>query len=278
MILPLRTDGVGQIRTNWHASSSLAATVKRALGIPPVMCKRRGTYSIGSSGNPLGSPRQARLLEGDQEDKAGENRGRGRPELSLNRRSLERSENSEDDGPMGLHKHSESESYADTVLRRVNWSADLDTVRKLFQDYRQWLADHQADPSASGVIVPAGLVRIDQEIADLPGVYGAPSGDIILAFRRKALVACGALRELEPKVGEIKRIYVRADHRGKGFGPRLTGALLDRARELGYKRVRVDTLPTMTAAIQFYQEMGFKPIPPYRPHPVPNALFFEYKL
>jgi hypothetical protein len=42
--------------------------------------------------------------------------------------------------------------------------------------------------------------------------------------------------------------------------------------------VRVDTLPTMTAAIEFYQEMGFKPIPPYWPHPVPGALFFEYRV
>jgi len=92
------------------------------------------------------------------------------------------------------------------------------------------------------------------------------------------VVACGALRRLGPKVAEIKRIYVRADHRGPGFGPRLTRALLDRAKELRYERVRVDTLPTMTAAIQFYQEMGFDPIPAYWPHPVPGALFFEYRV
>jgi ribosomal protein S18 acetylase RimI-like enzyme len=92
------------------------------------------------------------------------------------------------------------------------------------------------------------------------------------------VVACGALRDLGSKVGEIKRVYVRADHRGPGFGPRLTRALLGRARELGYERVRVDTLPSMFAAIQFYQKMGFKPIPAYWPHPVPGALFFEYKV
>ena len=90
-------------------------------------------------------------------------------------------------------------------------------------------------------------------------------------------MACGALRELAPKIAEIKRIYVRADHRGPGFGPRLTQALLDRAQELGYERVRVDTLPTMTAAIQFYQAMGFAPTTPYWPHPASGALFFEYR-
>jgi ribosomal protein S18 acetylase RimI-like enzyme len=123
-----------------------------------------------------------------------------------------------------------------------------------------------------------GLGQVDQQTAQLPGAYGPPRGEIILAFARGAVVACGALRELEPKVGEIKRIYVRADHRGPGFGPRLTRALLRRARELRYERVRVDTLPTMSAAIQFYQKLGFAPIPAYWPHPVPGALFFEYKI
>jgi len=169
------------------------------------------------------------------------------------------------------------DSHPDTTLRRVNWSTDLETVRRLFQDYRQWIADHRDTAASAESSVKAGLGEIDKQIAELPGAYGPPRGDIILAFAKDALVACGSLRELEQRVGEIKRIYVRADHRGPGFGPRMTGALLDRARALGYERVRVDTLPSMTAAIQFYQEMGFVPIPSYWPHPVPGALFFEYR-
>ena len=179
---------------------------------------------------------------------------------------------------MRTSEQPDQDSYSGTVLRRVVWLEDLTTVRRLFQDYREWVADHSEIGPTSDSTLPVGLARIDQEIAELPSVYGPPHGEIILAFKHDALVACGALRELEPKVGEIKRVYVRADHRGKGFGPRLTGALLDRARELGYGRVRVDTLPSMTAAIQFYQEMGFKPIPRHWPHPVPGALFFECNL
>jgi ribosomal protein S18 acetylase RimI-like enzyme len=170
------------------------------------------------------------------------------------------------------------ESYPGTKLRRVNWSRDIDTVRQLFRDYREWLAEHRDTASSTDSSLNIGLGKIDQLIAELPGAYGPPRGEIILALTQEEVVACGALRELEPKVAEIKRIYVRADHRGPGFGPRLTRALLDRAEKLGYERVRVDTLPTMTAAIQFYQEMGFDPIPPYWPHPVPGALFFEYTL
>lgn len=170
------------------------------------------------------------------------------------------------------------ERYRGTKLRRVNWSKDIDKVRRLFQDYRQWLADHRDAAASTDSKAKIGLGQIDKQIAELPGAYGPPRGEIILAFERNAVVACGALRELEPKVAEIKRIYVRASHRGPGFGPRLTRALLRRARALRYEKVRVDTLPTMFAAIQFYQELGFIPIPSYWPHPVRGALFFEYEV
>jgi ribosomal protein S18 acetylase RimI-like enzyme len=179
---------------------------------------------------------------------------------------------------MGIPTRPRQASYAATRLRRVNWSKDLDTVRRLFQDYLQWLADHRDTAASADAVVKAGLEQVHQQIVALPGAYGPPRGEILLAFAQGDVVACGALRELEPKVGEIKRVYVRADHRGPGFGPRLTRALLRRARELGYERVRVDTLPTMAAAIRFYQEMGFAPISAYWPHPVPGALFFECKV
>jgi len=177
---------------------------------------------------------------------------------------------------MRRSKHPARADFSDTTLRKINWSHDLDTVRRLFREYRDWLADHSPAATGSDSPVPIGLVQFDRVISELPGVYGPPRGEVLLAFHHAELVACGALREWEPKVGEIKRIYVRADHRGPGFGPVLTAALLERARELGFERVRVDTLPSMTAAIQFYQKMGFKPIPPYWPHPVQGALFFEW--
>ena len=179
---------------------------------------------------------------------------------------------------MGLSEGGSARSYRGTSLRRVNWSKETELVRRLFQEYRQWLADHRGTAPSFKAKAMRGLEQVDRQIAELPGGYGPPRGEIILAFASGAVVACGALRELGPKTGEIKRIYVRADHRGPGFGPRLTRALLRRARELRYRRIRVDTLPTMFAAIQFYQELGFKRIPPYWPHPVPGALFFEHTL
>ncbi|MGC2035020.1 MAG: GNAT family N-acetyltransferase [Thermoplasmata archaeon] len=151
-------------------------------------------------------------------------------------------------------------------------------VRRLFQDYRQWLADHQDPATQSGPRVREGIALVDQLIAELPGAYGPPHGEILLWFEDDRVVACGAIRELEPNVGEIKRIYVRPDYRGKGFGHPFVRALIDQARRLGYERLRVDTLPTMQAAIEFYQELGFRPIKAFWSHPVANALFFEREI
>lgn len=148
-------------------------------------------------------------------------------------------------------------------------------VRRLFHEYRQWLADHQDSAPLSEPRVQSGLALVDQLVAALPGAYAPPRGAVLLWFEDDRVVACGTLRELEPKVGEIKRIYVRPDYRGKGFGIPFVRALIDQARQVGYERLRVDTLPTMSAAIEFYQELGFRPIPAFWPHPVADALFFE---
>lgn len=179
---------------------------------------------------------------------------------------------------MGAPHEHDPDAHPNTSFRRVDWRKDLDTIRRLFQDYRQWLADHRDATPSGQSRAKEGLALVDELIAGLPGTYGPPRGEVLLWFEGASVVACGTLRELEPAVGEIKRIYVRADHRGKGFGPRFVRALIDRARELNYQRLRVDTLASMSAAIEFYQELGFRPIPAFWPHPAAGALFFELRI
>ena len=165
-----------------------------------------------------------------------------------------------------------------TSLRRVSWAEDLPRVRPLFEAYRQWLSEHGDPDPGARPRVEAGLASVDALVRALPGAYGPPRGDVLLWFLRDEIVACGALREVEPGVGELRRISVAPDYRGTEFGRPFVRALLARARELGYDRLRVDTLPTMRAAIEFYQEAGFTPIPAYWPHPVAGALFFERRM
>jgi ribosomal protein S18 acetylase RimI-like enzyme len=116
------------------------------------------------------------------------------------------------------------------------------------------------------------------EVAGLPGKYAPPAGALLLAIENERAVGCVALRALEPPYAEMKRLYVRADGRGKGVGETLVRALIGRARAAGYEAVRLDTLPSMTAAQAMYRRLGFRIIPPYPTNPIPGASHYELTL
>jgi putative acetyltransferase len=142
----------------------------------------------------------------------------------------------------------------------------LGIVRELFVEYSNTL---QIDLCFQG---------FKEELASLPGEYARPSGRLVLAFNEQQVIGCAALRSIDERACEMKRLYVRPAFRGKGVGRMLIDALTHSAREVGYQRMRLDTLPSMTKAISVYRSFGFKEIPPYRANPVPGALFFELEL
>lgn len=112
----------------------------------------------------------------------------------------------------------------------------------------------------------------DSELAALPGVYGPPGGEILLAKRADHVLGCIALKPLTPGSAEIKRLFVREQMRGIGVGKALVAAIVEAARTLGYDEIKLDTLPEMKDAIALYQLCGFAPIPPYGSHPYPGLL------
>jgi len=116
------------------------------------------------------------------------------------------------------------------------------------------------------------------EVAGLPGKYAPPSGALLLAFENETAIGCVALRALDAPYAEMKRLYVRANGRGKGVGETLVQALVLRARAAGYAAVRLDTLPSMAAAQALYRRLGFRIIPPYPKNPIPGAAHFELSL
>jgi putative acetyltransferase len=117
-----------------------------------------------------------------------------------------------------------------------------------------------------------------EELARLPGEYARPAGRLMLIFNGLEAVGCGALRPIDDRVCEMKRVYLRPPVRGKGAGRVLIGALIETAREIGYEQMRLDTLPSMTRAMEIYRSLGFKEIAPYRVNPVPGASFLALEL
>ena len=117
-----------------------------------------------------------------------------------------------------------------------------------------------------------------QELATLPGHYAPPDGCILLAEESGRFLGCVALRPLEDKICEMKRLYVKPDYRGRGIGRILACSIIDRAREIGYAKMRLDTISTMQEARTLYYSIEFKNIKAYRYSPLDEPSFMELEL
>jgi len=117
-----------------------------------------------------------------------------------------------------------------------------------------------------------------EEMAQFPHGYSPPEGAVLLAYEGTEPTGVVALRRHSGSVCEMKRLYVRPSYRGRGIGRALSEALVRRAVALGYSRMRLDTLPTMDAALGLYRALGFREIPPYRFNPVAGAHYMELDL
>lgn len=120
------------------------------------------------------------------------------------------------------------------------------------------------------------------EIANLPGDYAPPRGELLLAKIDGAIAGCCALRPLDSSdyvnAAEMKRLYVRPAFRRLGLGRQLAEAILDAALMAGYDSVLLDTLDDMEIARAMYQELGFKEIPPYYHNPLAGAHYLKVDL
>ncbi len=106
-------------------------------------------------------------------------------------------------------------------------------------------------------------------------MYAAPRGVLLLAEIEDVTAGCAAVRPLAQNICELKRVYVRSAYRGRGLGRLLTETALQTAREMGYARIRLDTLPQMAEAQRLYESLGFRGVGAYYGNPVAGQRFME---
>jgi putative acetyltransferase len=155
---------------------------------------------------------------------------------------------------------------SETVIRRAVSAKEVETARTLFREYEK------------NIGISLCFQSFTEEVATLPGAYAPPDGRLLLAFVGTDVAGCVALRKIGEGVAEMKRLYVRPAYRGTGLGRKLAEAVLDEAKAIGYRTLRLDTLATMKEAQALYLSMGFTDIPAYNEHPVEGTRFMEKRL
>ncbi|MGE0718275.1 MAG: GNAT family N-acetyltransferase [Alphaproteobacteria bacterium] len=153
-----------------------------------------------------------------------------------------------------------------TAAIRPAAAADLDDIRALFRDYQEALG------------VSLDFQGFAAELAGLPGDYAPTAGGLLIARDAGRAVGCIAMRRLDAETAEMKRLFVRPMAQGTGLGRRLAEAIMAAAAAAGYRRMRLDTLGHLAAAIALYQRMGFAEIAPYGKAQLPGMRFFEKPL
>ncbi len=152
------------------------------------------------------------------------------------------------------------------VFKQALTEKQIKRTQKLFIEYANYLG------------IDLNFQNFKEELKTLPGHYSPPEGCILLAYYEDKLVGCVAVRKFQDDVCEMKRLYIRPKYRRKNIGKGLSTAIIHKAKEIGYKYMRLDTLPFMKEAITLYLALGFKEITPYRYNPFENAKFYELKL
>ena len=154
----------------------------------------------------------------------------------------------------------------DEAIHQASSPADISLARELFREYADWL---KVDLCFQGV---------ERELATLPGDYAPPGGRLLIAWHHEKPVGCIALRRVDATTGEVKRLYVRPEARGRRTGRRLVEQVIAAARQNGYRRLVLDTLPQMAEAQVLYRSFGFTEVPAYYANPLPGVIYLALDL
>ena len=140
----------------------------------------------------------------------------------------------------------------------------IEDARTIFREYEKWLG---LDLCFQG---------FEEEMRTLPAKYAPPDGRLILTYKDGELAGGIALRKIGDGICEMKRLFLRENARGSGIGHLLIEKIIEEARIIGYKKMRLDTFPPkMGKAVKLYESHGFYEIPPYYENPYDGVLYME---
>jgi len=142
----------------------------------------------------------------------------------------------------------------------------MDNARALFREYEEYL---DVDICFQG---------FERELKELPGPYAPPGGCLLLAMEGNRAVGCVAVRPLGNDMCEMKRLYVRPEFHGRGYGRLLVEEIIGRAENIGYRAMRLDTLSSLKQAMRLYESFGFRKIEPYYENPLADVVYWELDL
>jgi len=170
------------------------------------------------------------------------------------------------------------------LTKLVKFASKKNSYLKLINIFQAFTAEHVQMTRdlfieyANSLDIDLCFQNFDKELAGLPGDYSPPSGRLLLVEYEKKIAGCIALRKIDNRTCEMKRLYVKPEFRGLKIGKTLAEKIFEEARIIGYKKMRLDTLPQMLEAINMYKSLGFKEIEPYRYNPEQGAMFMEKEL
>lgn len=153
-----------------------------------------------------------------------------------------------------------------TEIREARTAEDFRIGRELFEEYQE---DIGVDLCFQGFA---------DELERIESIYSPPVGALLIARRDGRPIGCVGVRRLDERVCEMKRLYVRPAARGTGLGRDLAMAILERARALGYRDMRLDTMESMETARGLYESLGFEIAGPYRGEPHPELRYMTSPL
>ena len=155
---------------------------------------------------------------------------------------------------------------AKAVILLAETPEEFQIGRALFQAYAQ------------GLDFDLSFQDFQKELRNIEQTYTPPLGALLLVKWKEKFVGCVGIRTIEPTIGELKRMYLDISLRGRGMGEKLMIKAIEIAKQLGMKKLRLDTLPKMQSALNLYKKVGFEEIKAYRYNPFKEAIFLELTL